>query len=55
VCLDSTPIDGVPGDWKCDNLGIVYAIKLTWDERTASGSDTTNDTNQRLLVMRVLQ
>ncbi|MDH4383537.1 MAG: type IV pilus modification protein PilV [Gammaproteobacteria bacterium] len=55
VCLDSTPIDGIPGDWQCDNLGIVYAIKLTWDERTASGSDTTDDTNQRLLVMRVLQ
>ncbi len=39
VCRDSTPNDGEAGDWKCDNLGDVYAIKVQWEERTTGGND----------------
>ena len=39
VCVDSTPNDGSPDDWACDNEGAVYAIKLAWTERTAGADD----------------
>lgn len=35
VCIDSTPNDGSPSDWACDNDGGVYAVKLVWNERAA--------------------
>lgn len=34
VCIDSTPNDGVPANWACDNQGTVYAVKLVWNERS---------------------
>ena len=64
VCIDSTPDDGDTGDWKCDNLGSVYAIKLRWVERTSGAQDAgqtspdtkqiSADTSQQRLVLRVL-
>ena len=49
VCVDSTPDDGTLGAWECDNVGVVYAIKLEWDERTVSNDDVAvrgkTDTN----------
>ena len=49
VCVDSTPDDGTLGAWECDNVGVVYAIKIEWDERTVSNDDVAargkTDTN----------
>ncbi len=63
VCLDSTPNDGDSSNWACDGLGIAYAIKIAWDERTvgaddlvSNGSDpaTQGDIRKQLLVVRVV-
>jgi len=43
VCIDSTPNDGDATGWACDNEGIVYAIKLTWNERTVGVDDVVQD------------
>jgi len=43
VCLDSTPDDGGPGGWACDGLGIVYAVKLVWNERSVGADDLVED------------
>lgn len=43
VCIDSTPDDGNDADWACDNEGIVYAIKLMWQERTVGADDLVED------------
>ncbi len=39
VCIDSTPDDGDPTGWDCDNAGGVYVIKVTWIERTTGEDD----------------
>jgi len=63
VCIDSTPNDGAPSDWACDNLGTVYAVKLVWNERSVGdweqdegdGGDDEADTadiNQQFLFVR---
>ena len=59
VCIDSTPNDGTPAAWACDGLGTIYAIKVTWTERTVGRNDrdiVTNDqdTIVQRLVMRVI-
>lgn len=62
VCLDSTPTDGCPSDWKCDNVGVIYAIKVTWTERSSGKDDVDSgaqcggdsDTGTKRLVMRVI-
>ena len=69
VCIDSTPNDGDAAAWACDNIGNVYAIKISWNERTAdkddqipagdaftsaNASDTSNSTLKKRLVMRVI-
>lgn len=46
VCIDSTPDDGDIGDWDCDNEGIVYAIKLTWNERTVGADDIVQNCDE---------
>ncbi len=65
VCLDSTPDDGSPGSWACDNIGIVYAVKVTWRERNVNQNDTKGEgvnaaaadrgTYLQRMVMRVVQ
>lgn len=45
VCIDSTPNDGDDTGWECDNTGIVYAIKLVWDERTVGSDDLVTDSD----------
>lgn len=32
TCIDATPNDGVPGTPACDGDGVVYAIKIWWDD-----------------------
>jgi type IV pilus assembly protein PilV len=62
VCLDSTPTDGTPSDWACDNAGFVYAIKVFWVERTTGKDDTMTDESgnasedkaSQRLVMRII-
>jgi len=63
VCNDSTPDDGNESNWACDNTGIVYAIKLAWDERTVGDDDLAKndegepeagDTRKQLLFVRVI-
>lgn len=65
VCIDSTPNDGTAADWECDNAGVVYAIKVSWTERSVSGDDLVDtdgdgdpdavgDTGTKRLVMRVI-
>ncbi|MSQ68554.1 MAG: type IV pilus modification protein PilV [Gammaproteobacteria bacterium] len=64
VCIDSTPNDGSATNWRCDNLGVVYAIKVVWTERTAAQNDLSDangdgvadvtDTRQQLLVLRAI-
>lgn len=63
VCIDSTPDDGDADDWACDNEGIVYAVKLVWDERTVGADDlgededgnaAVADTAQQFLFVRVV-
>ena len=63
VCIDSTPDDGTPDDWACDNTGIVYAIKLVWNERTVGANDVVEgddgesaegDFRQQFLFVRVV-
>lgn len=39
VCIDSTPDDGVPGGWACDDSGDMYAIKVAYDERLIDAND----------------
>lgn len=51
VCLDSTPDDGDATDWKCDDSGEVYAVKVQWSERGLDSKDNTVTT--RRFVMRV--
>ena len=45
VCLDSTPNDGTPSNWKCDNATLApYVIKVCWDEsRLGSTSSATGN------------
>lgn len=51
VCIDSTPEnDAGPGDWKCDNSGEVYAVKIVWSERGIGESEA--DTETRTYTMR---
>ena len=63
VCIDSTPNDGAPSNWACDNIGTVYAVKLVWNERSVGdweqdegqggGADEdTADINQQFLFVR---
>lgn len=63
VCIDSTPDDGDESDWECDNEGIVYAVKLTWKERTVGADDVVendegetveSDTRDQFLFVRVV-
>ena len=64
VCIDSTPNDGSAGNWRCDNLAVVYAIKVVWTERTTAQNDLgdangdgvadVTDTRQQLLTLRVI-
>ena len=64
VCLDSTPEDGAPGAWACDNLGSVFAVKVTWMERTIGETDRADsdgdgdtevtDTAFKRVVLRVV-
>lgn len=43
VCLDNTPHDGTPADWKCDNEDTApYVVKVCWNEsRIAASSSVT--------------
>ena len=63
VCIDSTPNDGAPLDWACDNEGAVYAVKLVWNERSVGDweqeedggggeEEETADINQQFLFVR---
>ncbi len=56
VCVDSTPNDGDSSDWKCDDSGDVYAIKVEWQERIAGDEDTEDTAGSgvqtRQLAMR---
>ncbi len=65
VCIDSTPDDGDPADWACDNAGQVYAIKVVWTERSTGDDDLLDtdgdgvpdevaDTATKRLVLRVI-
>lgn len=55
VCIDSTPDDGSSTGWACDGTGAVYAIKVTWTERTVGATDGTGETEAKRMVMRVMQ
>ncbi len=51
VCIDSTPEnDAVPGDWKCDNTGEVYTVKIAWTERGVGENES--DVSTQTYVMR---
>lgn len=62
VCIDSTPNDGTDEDWACDDEGIVYAIKVSWQERTVGADDVAEnedgeddlDKRTQLLYVRVV-
>lgn len=39
VCIDSTPDDtpkATPADWKCDGVGNVIAVKVSWSDNIAN-------------------
>lgn len=44
VCIDGTPHDGTPADWKCDGGDLAqYVVKVCWDEsRIAASSSVTS-------------
>lgn len=44
VCLDSTPVDGTPLVPACDSSGLVYAVKIWWDD------DRDGTLNQRFVM-----
>lgn len=54
VCIDSTPDDGDPSNWLCDDIGDVVAIKIGWLEQAAAGalqgSTLLNTERQRIVV-----
>lgn len=55
VCVDSTPNNGTPAGWACDNLGNVFAIKIQWQERAVGAEDAGgSDVQNQLFVMSVL-
>ena len=61
VCRDSTPNDGNSGDWACDDIGNLYAIKIEWTERTTGREDVINaedvdeeSTETKVFIMSVL-
>lgn len=59
VCIDSTPNDGSPSGWACDNTGTVYAVKLVWNERTVgeweeSEEEAASDIEQQFLFLRIV-
>jgi type IV pilus assembly protein PilV len=55
VCRDSTPNDGDSGDWACDDLGNVYAIKLQWQERATGDEDAAgSDVQNQVFILSVL-
>lgn len=64
VCIDSTPADGDAGNWACDNLGGLYAIKVRWTERSVAANDRVDtdgdgdleqgDAGRKGLFIRVL-
>ena len=55
VCIDSTPDDGGPDGWECDNEGIVYAIKIAWEERTAGRDDAATDDGDEDTESEIIQ
>jgi len=55
VCIDSTPDDGTPADWACDGEGIIYAVKLVWDERTVGADDLGEDADGNAAVADLTQ
>lgn len=64
VCIDSTPADGDANNWKCDNVGGLYAIKVRWTERSVAANDQVDtdgdgdleqgDAGRKGLFIRVL-
>ena len=44
VCLESTPVDGSPTAPACDSSGLVYAVKIWWDD------DRDGSLNQRFVM-----
>ena len=44
VCLDSTPVDGTSAAPACDSSGLVYAVKIWWDD------DRDGTLNQRFVM-----
>lgn len=44
VCLDSTPVDGTAALPACNNTGVVYAVKIFWDD------DRDGTLNQRFVM-----
>ena len=65
VCIDSTPDDATSIAWNCDNLGGIYAVKVRWRERLASGPNgpandvggnggADADTDVKIIVTRVV-
>lgn len=41
VCRDSTPQDGTPADWLCDNADQAqYVVKVCWDESRIAASSS---------------
>jgi len=56
VCIDSTPDDGDPSNWLCDDTGDVVAIKIGWLEQAAAGAEqggTLLNTERQRLVVRL--
>jgi len=56
VCIDSTPDDGDPSNWLCDDTGEVVAIKIGWLEQAAAGAEqggTLLNTERQRLVVRL--
>ena len=42
ICRDSTPTDGTPGAWACDNAaGAQFVIKVCWDDSRVASSTAT--------------
>lgn len=44
VCLDGTPDDGTPAAPACDDSGLLYAVKIWWDD------DRDGTLNQRFVM-----
>ena len=46
ICRDSTPADGTPGNWACDNTA-QFVVKICWNESRVSivSSNTCVQTN----------